>query len=58
MKTEAQFAVYNEAKRRLKEEPWFHGVCMDEFPLDSACRDHFEDAIESVVAATMFWDAL
>lgn len=54
--TELQNKVFNEVLERLEDEPWFKGVCMDNFPEDDYIRDNFEDAVAEVETETAMWD--
>lgn len=54
--TDAQIRVFNEAKRRLKNETWYRGVCCDNFPTHQECVDDFEQAVRSVIGETALWD--
>jgi hypothetical protein len=54
--TSLQQKVFDEAKRQLQHEPWFKGICMDNFPTDEAIADNFADAVSDVVLETFMWD--
>jgi hypothetical protein len=56
--TQNQKDVFNAAKIQLKNEPWFRGVCADNFPNDKECKEHFLNAVDSVVYETVKWDGL
>jgi hypothetical protein len=55
--TENQNNVVNEARKRLKDKPWYRGICLDNVPTDSAIdAEGFEKAVQDVVLETSFWD--
>lgn len=56
MKTKQQEAV-NLAKEKLKDKPWFEGVCIDNLPTEEECKENLEDAVNSIVFETCMWDA-
>jgi len=54
--TDLQQQVFNEAKRRLRNEPWFCGICGDDFPVDADILADFEGSVTGVMFATAMWD--
>ena len=54
--TELQQRVFDEAKSQLEDEPWFKGICMDNFPEDVEISENFDDAVTGVVLETSMWD--
>ena len=41
----------------LQSEPWFRGVCINDFPTDLEIeRDGFKSAVETVIMNTQYWD--
>lgn len=51
-----QDKVFNEALKRLEKEPWFKGVCCDDFPSEVACEEDFEGCVSSITFNTAMWD--
>ncbi len=54
--TELQQKVFDAARAELKGEPWFQGICMDDFPEDEEILEDFDSAVSAVIIETMFWD--
>ena len=52
-----QEGLLREAREKLKGEPWFRGVCIDEFPTDEAIRRDREAALSDVIMTTQWHDA-
>ena len=55
--TKRQNAILSKARRILKREPWYRGVCMDGFPSERTCKEKPRQAIISIVMETAYWDA-
>jgi len=55
-KTELQQKVLLEVEARLKDKPWFKGVCTDKLPTDEAIKEDFLRAVQSVQMETEYWD--
>jgi hypothetical protein len=54
--TTLQQQVFEAAKVRLQGEPWYKGVCCDDFPTDHEIADNFDGAVSAVVSETAMWD--
>ena len=55
--TPLQEQVKARALELVKNEPWFKGLCMDNFPEDhEITRDGIEEHAQQIVCDTAFWD--
>jgi len=48
--------VVNKATELLKDESWFHGVCMDTIKTNFDANRSIEEAVKAAVDDTTFWD--
>lgn len=48
--------VVEEAKRRIRGESWFKGVCVNHIPNEQDCEDNFEHCVNQVILETEMWD--
>lgn len=55
--TPLQETVFEAAKAKLESEPWFQGVCIDDFPTDDDIRENFQWSVIQVEMQTAYWDA-
>ena len=51
-----QQAVFQAARKLLKREPWYQGVCLDNFPTEEECHADFDRSVERVFEETRYWD--
>lgn len=59
MRTELQNKVVKAAKERIKNKPWYKGICCDALDgmTDEVINDcGFNDCVGELVLDTMFWD--
>lgn len=55
--TELQEQVKERARLLLQDEPWFRGVCLDNFPTDEDIRrDGVDEHAQQVALETAMWD--
>lgn len=55
--SDEQQRVFDLAKKRLQEQPWYSGVCMDSFPSDEDIRQKGINAcVQQVFDETSYWD--
>lgn len=57
MLTPKQTEVANRVKEILSAEPWFKGVCIDDFPSDREIDEDFDGCVAQVMFVTEMWDA-
>lgn len=55
--TDAQKRVVNEARNRLKNLPWYSGICIDNLPTEEEISESFENAVLAVCAETAMYDS-
>ena len=48
--------VVAKAREALKNEPWFRGVCTDTIYADYNTETPIEEAVETVIDTTTYWD--
>ena len=51
-----QNEVFEAAKALLEKEPWYRGVCIDNFPSDEICETDFDRAVSMVYVETAYHD--
>lgn len=55
--TTLQKKVVETAKEKLRNEPWFRGVCLDSLPNDHGIqRDGVDEVAGQLVCDTLLWD--
>jgi hypothetical protein len=54
--TEKQNQVVEAARERLKDRPWFKGICLDNLDTDEEIDKDFEECVEALVTDTIYWD--
>ena len=55
--TELQKKVLSKANEICSKESWYSGgYCLDNFPTDEEIEKNFDEAVESVVCLTVYWD--
>jgi uncharacterized protein YlaI len=55
--TDLQQQVFDSAKKRLENKPWYRGVCMDCFPTDGEIMRHgVDECADRVIMETEQWD--
>ena len=47
--------VVDAVKERLKDKPWYQGVCLD--TIKDFREDQFDEAVNSCTNETIYWDA-
>lgn len=52
-----QQLVIDEARKRLSDNPWFIGVCLNNLPSEDDCANDFEGAVTALEMDTAFHDA-
>jgi hypothetical protein len=55
--TKLQEELLEEAANRMRNQPWFCGVCMDHLPTDIEIKYRRKACLESLIDETMYWDA-
>jgi hypothetical protein len=55
--TNKQKQVLAAAQKQIENEEWFSGLSVSSLPSDAQIDKSFEDSVQHVVSATMFWDA-
>ncbi len=51
-----QEAVINRARRMLKKEPWYRGVCVNRVPSEQECKRNPRRAMLDIYLETHYYD--
>lgn len=54
--SELQERVLSAAIERLRDQPWYSGICVTSFPSDEVISQNFDDAVAQVCDWTESWD--
>lgn len=56
--TKLQKKVLQAVEARLKDEPWFLGISLDQMPkYDDEIAADFNGTVDTIICDTMYWDA-
>lgn len=56
MLTSKQNAVADKVRSILKDETWFRGIALDNFPSDDEIDADFDGCVSQVICETAYWD--
>lgn len=56
-RSDLQQIVFNKARDAMKNENWYKGVCVDNFPSDAdILRNGINESVSAVIFETELWD--